>query len=94
MVGFVRGSMFRAWLVDGRGSLPGAVAGREPRSEVTDERGSAARESESIGESNSAAKFESESESGSSLRRFFPDMGKKWEWGEREPVGENETCLV
>ena len=80
--------------MDGRGSLPGAVAGREAESDVTDERGSIAGESESMGEANSAARFESESESRSSLRRFFPDMGKKWEWGGRVPVGENLTCLV
>ena len=47
-----------------------------------------------MGEANSAARVESESESGSSLQRFFPIVGKKWGRGEREPVGESETYLV
>ena len=71
--------------------MPGAVAGREAGSEVTDERGSTAGESESMGEANSAARFESESESGSSLRRFFPDMGKDWGWGEKGTGGRERN---
>ena len=42
-----------------------------------DEGGSKTGESESIGDSNSAAKFEPESESNSPFRRFVPDIGRK-----------------
>ena len=65
--------------MDRRRSLPGAVAGREAESEVTDERGSTAGKSESMGDPNSAARVESESESesGSSFQRFFPTWGRR-----------------
>ena len=74
-----------------RRSLPGAAAGREAGSEVTDERWSTAGESESMGEANSAARFESESESRSSLRRFFPDMGKERGRGGKEAGGRKRN---
>ena len=73
--------------MDGRGSLPGAGGGgRSPWSEVTDERGPKAGESEPMGDSNWVAKFDSKSESRSSFRRFFPDMRKGK--GEAERNGE------
>ena len=39
LVEFTRDSASRAWLVDGLETLSGAVVGRQPRSEIRDERG-------------------------------------------------------
>ena len=63
--------------MDGQRSLPRAPVVDRQESEVTGVRTSKAGESEFKGNSNSAAKFGSESESMSSFRCFFPDMGKR-----------------
>ena len=68
--------------MDGGRSLPGTgLVGRQG-SKVTDRLGSAAGESESIDDSYLAAKFGSESESGSSFRHFLPDTVKRGGGGE------------
>ena len=89
----------------GRGPVPGAVVGVERGSEpeavvwgvsravVTDERRPSTGEVESMAMSSSLAEFESESQSesvDSSLRRFFPAMGK-WQENTMGKSGENEN---
>ena len=70
---------------DGRRSEPGAV--------VRSGRGVLAEESESMGASGESARLESGSSGeGSSLRRFFPIMGKKQ--AKRRNRHSEKTCLV
>ena len=92
-VKFVRVSeLERGWWTGDGHCLGPTVVGR-PGSEVTDERGSTAEESECMGDSNSAARFSFEFESRSSFRRLSPDMGKSGRQGSGNKKG-NKTKLA